>query len=174
VLPRSSEPHARERLSTNALVLLLGGSAVRIAYGVGSLLAPESMVSAEYAPDTHGLADPRLTLRAFGGHQLVTGCLTVIATCRRRHVREAATLSLLIDAFDVLSAALEQRARGRRDETITGGYAISGMGVIAFLAVLRSLRRNPDTSQLMRTSRSRPVGSATTAVERGYVCRGSS
>ena len=128
-------------VSTSARVLLLGGSAVRVAYGAGALLAPARMVSAEYAPDTYGLADPRLLLRAFGGHQLVTGCLTLASIRSRPLARAAATLSLLIDTFDVASAILEQRARGQRDQTIAGGYVISGAGMIAFAGALCALDR---------------------------------
>jgi hypothetical protein len=119
---------------------MLIGSLVRIAYGTGSLLTPARMVSARYAPDTHDLADPRLLLRAFGGHQLVTGCLTLTALRSRRLARPAAALSLLIDTLDMTCAILEQRTRGERDQTITGGYAISGAGIITFAAALLSLR----------------------------------
>jgi hypothetical protein len=136
---------ASERLSNLARVLLVGGSSVRIVYGMGALLAPARMVEARYAPDTHELADPRLLLRAFGGHQLVTGCLTLAATRSRRLARLAATLSLLIDTLDVGSAALEQRSRGRPDRTILGGYAISGAGMIAFATVLRTSRLKAGT-----------------------------
>jgi hypothetical protein len=127
---------AQGRLSGGARALLLGGSAVRIAYGAGALLAPARMVSAKYAPDTHNLADPRLLLRAFGGHQLVTGCLTIAAIRSRMLARQAATLSLLIDTLDVLSAVLEQRARGECDQTIAGGYVISATGMAVFAAAL--------------------------------------
>jgi hypothetical protein len=122
-------------------VLLLGGSAVRIAYGAGALLAPASMVSHKYAPDTHDLDEPRLLLRAFGGHQLVTGCLTLASISSRRLARGAATLGLLIDTLDVTSAVLEQRARGERNPIITGGYAISGAGMVVFAAVVCALYR---------------------------------
>lgn len=117
------------------------GSAVHIAYGVGSLLAPERMVAAHYAPDTHHLADPRLLLRAFGGHLLVSGCLTLAATRRPVHARAAAGLCLLINTFDVTSAILELRARGRVDQTVRGGVALSGAGVLTFAAALYALRR---------------------------------
>ena len=120
---------------------MLLGSAVRIAYGAGSLFAPAKMVSMQLAPDTHELADPRLLLRAFGGHQLVTGCLTLGAVRSPRLVRPAAALSLLIDTLDVTSAALELRARGQNDQTITGGFAISGAGIVVFATALRVLSR---------------------------------
>jgi hypothetical protein len=121
--------------------LLLSASAFRISYGIGALLAPARMVSAGYAPDTHDLTDPRLLLRAFGGHQLVTGCMTLCSMRSRRLARWAASLSLLIDTLDVTSAILEQHARGRRDQTITGGYVVSGAGVITFAVALYALTR---------------------------------
>jgi hypothetical protein len=130
-----ARPRARER------ALLLAGGAVHIAYGLGSLLMPERMVSAHYAPDTHGLADPRLLLRAFGGHLLISGCLTLTAMRSPRQARSAAMLCLLINTFDVTSAILELRARGESDQTVKGGIALSGSGVLTFAAALRALSR---------------------------------
>jgi hypothetical protein len=124
-----------------ARLLLQGASAVRIAYGLGALLAPGRMVALGLAPDTHELDDPRLTLRAFGGHQLVIGCTTLSAVGSRRLARRAAALSLAIDAMDVTSAIVEQRVRGGRDRTVVGGYAISGAGVLAFAGALYALGR---------------------------------
>jgi hypothetical protein len=126
----------------SARTLVVVGSAVRIAYGVGALLAPAKMVQARYAPDTHELDDPRLLLRAFGGHQLVIGCLTIAAACSRRHPRQAASLSLLIDMLDVGSAVLELHTRGRADRTVLGGIAISGSGILTFAAALYTLRHD--------------------------------
>lgn len=119
----------------------MAGGAVHIAYGLGSLLMPERMVSAHYAPDTHGLADPRLLLRAFGGHLLISGCLTLTAMRSPRQARSAAMLCLLINTFDVTSAILELRARGESDQTVKGGIALSGSGVLTFAAALRALSR---------------------------------
>jgi hypothetical protein len=130
---------AQAKMPAGARALMLAGSAGHIAYGLGSLLMPERMVSAHYAPDTHNLADPRLLLRAFGGHLLVSGCLALAATCRPRHARSAAALCLLINAFDVTSAVLELRTRGQSDQTVIGGIALSGAGVLAFATVLRAL-----------------------------------
>ncbi len=118
---------------------MLIGSAVRVAYGLGSLLSPATMVSARYAPDTHGLSEPRLLLRAFGGHQLVTGALTLASIRSARMARSAASLSLLIDAFDVASAVLELRERGTRDRTLLAGIAFSGSGILTFAAALNAL-----------------------------------
>lgn len=136
-----SAVEAQSRVPTGARAPMLIGSTVRIAYGVGSLLAPARMVSTKLAPDTHKLAEPRLLLRAFGGHQLVIGCLTLAAIRSPRLARPAAALSILIDALDVSSAALELGARRRRDQILLGGIALSGTGVITFAIALRALPR---------------------------------
>jgi hypothetical protein len=120
---------------------MLAGGTVEVAYGVGALLAPARMVSTGYAPDTHGEADPRLLLRAFGGHLLVAGCLTLAATRSPHHARSAITLSLLINALDVISTVLERCARGQRDRTFTRGIALSGTGTAVFAAALHALPR---------------------------------
>jgi hypothetical protein len=139
--PTANTSPSLATMPRSARTLMAIGSAVRIAYGTGALLAPLKMVQARYAPDTHELEDPRLLLRAFGGHQLVTGCLTLAATCSRRHARQAASLSLLIDMLDVGSAALELRTRGHVDQTVLGGIAISGSGILTFAAAYRTLTR---------------------------------
>lgn len=130
-----------ERVPTSAQALMLAGSAVHIAYGIGSLLAPEKMVAAQYAPNTHALPDPRLLLRAFGGHLLLSGCLTLAATRSPQHARSAISLCLLMNTLDVTSAMLELRPRGQSDLTIKGGIALSGTGFFTFAAALRSLSR---------------------------------
>jgi hypothetical protein len=132
---------AAPRVAPLPRVLMLGGTALRLAYGAGSLLAPAKMVSTELAPDTHGLDDPRLLLRAFGGHQLLIGGFTLAVLRRPRLARTAARMSLLLDALDVGSALLELRARGRADQTVVGGIALSGAGVLTFAAALRALER---------------------------------
>lgn len=130
-----------DRVPTGARALLVAGGAGHIAYGVGALLAPEKMVCARCAPDTHGLADPRLLLRAFGGHLLISGCLVLAATRSRQRARSAAGLCLLINAFDVTSTLLERAVRGDSDKTVMGGIALSGTGVLTFAAAVHALSR---------------------------------
>jgi hypothetical protein len=129
-----------DKVPAHARVLLLSASTMRIAYGVGALLEPQRMVSKRFAPDTHDFSDPRLLLRAFGGHQLVTGALTLAASRSLRLARAAAALSLLIDLLDVLCALIEIRARGQRDGTTSGGIVVSGAGVTTFATTLCVLR----------------------------------
>ena len=127
------------RVPKSARVLMGAGGITHIAYGAWSLLEPESIVRARYAPNTHGLPEPRLLLRAFGGHLLVSGCLALGAIRSPSNARSAAALCMLINAFDVTSALLELRARGGADATIGGGIALSGSGALAFAAALRAL-----------------------------------
>jgi len=124
-----------------AKLLMLAGTALRMGYGAGSFSTPAWMVSSELAPDTHDLPEPRLLLRAFGGHQLVTGAFALAALRRPRLLRSAAALGLAIDAFDVASAVLELRARGTPDRATVGGIALSGGGVLIFGTALRALSR---------------------------------
>jgi hypothetical protein len=148
---------------------MLIGSGVRIAYGLGSLLAPARMVTAKFAPNTHELAEPRLLLRAFGGHQLVTGCLTLAAVRSRRFARPAAALSLSIDALDVTSALLEVGARGRSDRSTIAGIAFSGAGIVAFATALRAL---PESGTEFANGDRAPLSAARVATQaRRRYCR---
>jgi len=56
-----------------------------------------------------------------------------------RHARSTAALCLLINASDVTSALRELRARGHRDQTVTGGIILSGTGALTFVAALHAL-----------------------------------
>jgi hypothetical protein len=124
-----------------ARLLILAGTAVRLAYGAGALLSPSRMVAARLAPGTDGRPDPRMTLRGFGGHQLVVAAFTLATVGSPRLVRSALVLNMLIDALDVTAAALELRVRGRADRTLIGGIALSGTGIVAFALALRALNR---------------------------------
>jgi hypothetical protein len=130
------------QIPRTARFLLVAGSELRIAYGAGALLQPSRMASAGLAPKIHSEADPRLLLRAFGGHQVVAGSLTLCATRDPRVAELAALLSLLVDTFDVASAALEVRSRGGGDPTVTGGIVLSGVGMATFAGALWSLRQS--------------------------------
>ena len=118
---------------------MLTGSVFRVAYGAAALFAPRRMVAAGFAPDTGDLAEARLLLRAFGGHQLLVGALTLGAVWKPALARPASILSLAIDTFDVGSAALEIRDRGGVDPALLGGIGLSGAGIVTFAVALRSI-----------------------------------
>ncbi len=96
------------------------------------MLAPAVMAQTRLAPSTERSPEPRLLLRAFGGHQLMVAAFS-LAALRRDHPlrRPALALNLMIDCLDVASAVLEIRPRRGVDGTLAGGIALSGAGATA-------------------------------------------
>ena len=122
------------RQTTRALVR--AGSATRLVYGIGTLLAPEWMARRDFAPQTHDQADPRLLQRAFGGHQILIVAFTLAALRDGRLMRPALAMNVGIDVSDVLSAVLELGPRGGPDQSTTWGIGLSGLGAAAFAGAL--------------------------------------
>jgi hypothetical protein len=115
---------------------------VRVAYGVHALLAPEAMGRRQLAPLCHGKADPRLSLRGFGGQLLVVGASTLAAAHTACLARPVVALNLGIDAADLAAGALEWHARGQVDRTVAGSLAINLLGAAATTAALAGLSRS--------------------------------
>ena len=123
-------------------LLALGGAAFRTSVGAGYLLAPARMAAARLAPETDDSPDARLFVRGFGGHQLVTGAITLAALRARRLLGPALALNVLIDGLDLTSAALEVRRRGQADRTLAGSMALSATAVAWALALRSALARD--------------------------------
>ena len=117
--------------------LLLVNSLFRLGYGVGALVAPSAMASARMVPDTEDRPDARLFVRCFGAHQLAAGAMALGSLRWRRLERPAMALAVVIDAVDMVSAAVEARARGRMDADVAGGLALSAVGAATASAALR-------------------------------------
>ena len=111
------------------------GSVFRLAYGVGAFAAPRAMERARLAAQTDDRPDPRLLQRA-----LAAG-FTLAALRSEDLLRPAILMSALLDGVDIAPAVAEVRARGGVDRTLAGGLALSGAGVVTFLAALRALER---------------------------------
>jgi hypothetical protein len=141
MLSTQVQPGQEETPPAAARFLMIGGAGVRIAYGVGALLAPGPMAAGALAPSVSDEAEGRLLLRAFGGHQLVVGALTLAASKRARTAAPAALFSLLIDASDLASALLELGKADANRRPLTEGIAFSGLGAATFAAALWSLGR---------------------------------
>jgi hypothetical protein len=120
--------------------LMLVNSLFRLGYGVGALVAPSAMASARMAPDTEDRPDARLFVRGFGAHQLAAGAMALGSLRWQRLERPAMTLAVVIDAVDMVSAAVEARARGRMDRDVAGGLALSAVGAATASAALRAPR----------------------------------
>jgi hypothetical protein len=117
--------------------LMLVNSLFRLGYGVGALVAPSAMASARMVPATEDRPDARLFVRGFGAHQLAAGAMALSSLRWHRLERPAMVLALAIDAVDMVSAALEARARGRIDVDVAGGLALSAAGAATASAALR-------------------------------------
>jgi hypothetical protein len=109
--------------------LLLVNALFRLGYGVGALVAPSAMAAARMVPDTEDRPDARLFVRGFGAHQLAAGAMALGSLRWKGLERPAMMLAVAIDAVDVVSAAVEARARGQVDADVGGGLALSAMGV---------------------------------------------
>ncbi len=108
--------------------LMLVNSLFRLGYGVGALVAPSAMAAGRMVPDTDDRPDARLFVRGFGAHQLAAGAMALGSLRWRRLERPAMALAVVIDAVDMVSAAVGARARGRMDPDIAGGLALSAVG----------------------------------------------
>jgi hypothetical protein len=117
--------------------LMLVNSLFRLGYGVGALVAPSTMSAARMVPDTEARPDLRLFVRGFGAHQLAAAALALGSMRWQRLERPAIALAVVIDAVDMVSAAVEARARGRMDADVAGGLALSAVGAATATAALR-------------------------------------
>lgn len=133
-------PQRRHETRMIARLLMLGGTSVRMAVGLGYLLAPSKMAAARLAPNADDRPDARLFVRGFGGHQLVLGTVTLATTRGRRPPDLVLAVNLLIDALDMTSTLLEVRVRGRSDRTLSRSIILSGTA-ITWTLVLRALSR---------------------------------
>ena len=104
-------------------------SVARLAYGLGSMLAPEWMAANRLAPTLRDHPDPRMNLRGFGGAQSGIALYTLATARDRARARSALGLNALVDALDAGVSMLEIRDRGGVDEVAGGGVAFN----VAFL-----------------------------------------
>jgi len=122
----------------SARTFMLAGSSVRLAYGIGSLVAPDWM-SGRLAPDVRGHADGRMSLRGFGGLYIAVALLTMFGSYRTDIARPALALNLGCEAFDATAGLLELRDRGGPDPIALGGVAMPLAGALTWTAALRRL-----------------------------------
>ena len=116
------------------------GSVARLAYGIGSMLAPEWMARNRLAPSLRGHADPRMNLRGFGGAQSGIALYTLASATTPEGARSVLRLNLLVDAFDAGVSALEIRDRGRIDPIAAGGVAVNVVALTWSALVALALR----------------------------------
>lgn len=118
------------------------GSAARLAYGAGAMLAPEWMAE-HLAPTLQGLADPRMNLRGFGGAHTAIAVYTLAGARNADRARMVLALNVMADALDAGVSFLEWRARGKVDPVVAGGVAINLAGLLCWGTAETALRRSP-------------------------------
>ncbi len=120
-------------------VPIVVGSAGRLAYGLGCVLAPEWM-GGRLAPSLRGHADPRMNLRGFGGAQTAIALYTLTRTASTADAGDALRLNALVDGMDTVVSLLEWRDRGKFDDMAAGGVAINVAGLTCWAIARAALR----------------------------------
>ena len=118
------------------------GSAARLAYGLGAVLAPEWM-GGRLAPSLRRHPDPRMNLRGFGGAQTAIAIYTLATAATPAGARSALRLNALVDACDTAVSLLERRDRGRFDRMATGGVVLNVAGLACWASAAIALRSQP-------------------------------
>lgn len=117
---------------------MLVNSLFRASYGVGALFAPSKMAEMKLAADTAKHPEARLFVRGFAAHQIAVAAMGLASQRWRRLEQPAAVAAIAIDVFDMLSALVEARDRGRVDADLSGGLVFSAAGVATAVAALRT------------------------------------
>lgn len=106
-------------------------AAVRVAYGVVSLAAPERLLKLDEP-------EPRYFNALFGGRDLTVAAAIVLAL-RAGREREAWALNATCEVSDLTALLLELRRRGGFDETLAAAAVFSAGGWATTLVAKRKL-----------------------------------
>jgi hypothetical protein len=119
--------------------MLAVGSALRIAYALGLMLAPEAM-SARRLAARHDSAYGRMTTRAFGAVHVNVALLSLRAALLDRDVRLALALNTACDFGDLVATVLEwQRGGDLPMGALIGSAAVQSTGMAIWTSGLRAL-----------------------------------
>ena len=121
----------------NSRRLMLNGSAVRLAYGLLSLFAPNLLFKLS-GKDVE--AEPRYFNALFGGRDLSVVGATYVALESGRE-REAILLNMSCEATDLVALGLEARARGGLDQTLVAAIGFNVFGWVTWLTALARLEK---------------------------------
>jgi hypothetical protein len=119
--------------------LVATNAAIRIGYGIRVLVSPSKPAfgSVPLAPDTEKLPEARLFVRGFAAHQIGVALLGLASLARPDLRRPGMLLAAAIDCADIVSAAVEARARGSLDSDLRDGIVFSSAGLVSAVAAAR-------------------------------------
>jgi uncharacterized protein YjeT (DUF2065 family) len=110
-------------------LLLAVGSLLRLAVGVGYLIAPDGMARRRLAPDIVGHPDGRMSTRGFGALHAGIAVGTLRAAVRNEGCREVAVLNLVCALGDTAATVLERQARGGWERVVLGSVPVDLLDV---------------------------------------------
>jgi hypothetical protein len=116
--------------------LAVANVAIRLGYGVAVLVAPSKPLLGKVplAPNADEFPEARLFIRGFAAHQIGVALVGLASLGDRDRRRAAMLLAASTDLADILSAAIEARARGRVDADLRDGIVFSSAGLVSALA----------------------------------------
>jgi hypothetical protein len=116
--------------------LAAANAAIRLGYGVAALMTPSKPLLGKVplAPDTEDFPEARLFIRGFASHQIGVALVGLASLGDRDRRRAAMLLAAATDLADILSAAVEARARGGVDADLRDGIVFSSAGLVSALA----------------------------------------
>jgi hypothetical protein len=116
--------------------LAAANAAIRLGYGVAALVAPSKpfLGKVPLAPDTDEFPEARLFIRGFAAHQVGVALVGLASLGDRDRRRAAMVVAAATDLADIVSAAIEARARGSVDADLRDGIVFSSAGLASALA----------------------------------------
>jgi hypothetical protein len=118
----------------NARALLATNTAIRTAYGLAAILAPNGLAKAAGVPEPE--PDARYLNRLFGGRDLTVSALA-FAALGAGDERTALRLIASCEATDLVGLVLEARRRGGLDKTLRAGIAFNAAGWLVLALAAR-------------------------------------
>ena len=115
--------------------LMFNGSAVRLAYGLASLFAPDTLFKLSGKPVE---PEPRYFNALFGGRDVSVVAATA-AALRAGREKEAVLLNMSCEATDLVALIQEARARGGLDQTLIAAIGFNVFGWATWLAAYSRL-----------------------------------
>ena len=116
--------------------ILKQASALRVAYGLASLFAPDAMAKAARVPPPE--PDARYFNALFGGRDF-TVVLAVLTALRAGREREAVLINASCEVTDLAALVQEIRRRGGIDTPVAVGMAFNTVGTFLAVRAYRAL-----------------------------------
>jgi hypothetical protein len=126
--------------------MLVAGSAVRLSYALGLLLAPHTMNRLQLAAETRGNGVATMTTRAFGAVNANIALLTLRSALAGRDIRLALGVNVAVDFGDLVATLLEWRDGDLGPAETVASVALQSAGIVSWTSLLRADHGSPAAS----------------------------